>query len=71
MAQHTSPQTTFEPSHIIEPIYTGGGIALSADGQLLATSLSEDVLLSYLHSGRKLARMEGVSCNSTAAKRED
>lgn len=68
MAQRTELKTTFEASHIIEPIYTGGSVGLSADGSLLATSLGEDALITHLHTGRRLVRIEGVSTISDAAR---
>lgn len=61
MALRTAAKTTFEPTQVIEPIYTGGDVALSRDGRLLATCLGEDVLLTDPRNGRRLARLEGVS----------
>jgi len=61
MAHRTTTKTTFEPSRTIQPIYTGGGVALSQNGRMLATCLSEDVLLTELSTGAHLARIEGVS----------
>ena len=52
--------TTFEPEHIIQPIYTGGDVALSQDGRILATCLGEDAVLTDLATGELLARIDGV-----------
>ena len=65
MAQRITTKTTFEPTQVIEPIYTGGDVALSQDGRLLASCLGEDVLLTDPQTGRRLARIEGVSETKT------
>lgn len=52
--------TTYEPERTIQPIYTGGDVALDKDGQLLATCLGEEALLTDLVSGELLARIDGV-----------
>ena len=53
--------TTYEAAKVIQPIYTGGDVDLSNDGQILATCLGEDALLTNLDSGQNVARIEGVS----------
>ena len=53
--------TTYEVAKVIQPIYTGGDVELSNDGQILATCLGEDALLTNLNNGQTLARIEGVS----------
>ncbi|PNS18977.1 hypothetical protein CAC42_6072 [Sphaceloma murrayae] len=59
MAFKADFKTTFEPQHVIQPIYTGGSVALSQDGRVLATCIGEEVLLSDLSTGAHLARVEG------------
>lgn len=61
MAYKAELKTTFDPLKVIQPIYTGGPVALAQDGRILASSLGEDVLLSDLATGDHLARIEGVS----------
>ncbi len=61
MALRADTKTTFEPSRVIQPIYTGGDVALSEDGKILATCLGEEALLTNLDTGAHLARIEGVS----------
>lgn len=61
MAQKISSKTTFEPGRVISPLYTGGSVALSRDGRVLATCLGEDALLTDLVTGQRLAQIEGVS----------
>lgn len=61
MATKAPYKTTFEPEHTIQPIYTGGSVALDQTGRILATTLGEDALLTDLNTGRELARIEGVS----------
>lgn len=60
MANKSPYQTTFEPEHTIQPIYTGGSVALDQDGRILATTLGEDALLTDLKTGKQLAKIEGV-----------
>ena len=52
-------QTTYGLDRTLQPIYSGGGIALSEDGRILVACLGEDVLLTDLASGKELARIEG------------
>ncbi|KAF2156830.1 WD40 repeat-like protein [Myriangium duriaei CBS 260.36] len=59
MALRAETKTTYEPERVIQPIYTGGSVALSQDGTILATCLGEDALISDLNTGEHLARIEG------------
>ena len=52
--------TTFAPEEIIQPIYTGGDIALESKGRILATCLGEEAVLTHIHTGKLLNRLEGV-----------
>ena len=61
MTQRTKVITTFEAQHVIQPIYTGGDVALDQKGLLLATCFGEEALLTDLTTGGLLARIEGVS----------
>ena len=61
MANKAPYQTTFEPEHTIQPIFTGGSVALDRNGDILATTLGEDVLLVDIRTGNQLAQIEGVS----------
>lgn len=61
MALKAELKTTFEPSRVISPIYTGGSVALSRDGKILATCLGDEALLTDLETGAHLTRIEGVS----------
>lgn len=61
MAFKADFKTTFEPSRVIQPIYTGGSVSLSQDGRVLASQLGEEALLTDLNTGAHLARIEGVS----------
>lgn len=60
MGSRASVKTTFAPRHVIQPLYTGGDVALEAEGQILVTCLGEDAMLTDLSSGKLLARLEGV-----------
>lgn len=65
MATKSAYKTTFEPKRVIQPIYTGGSVALDLSGRILATTLGEDAILTDLTTGRELARIEGVCKLST------
>jgi U3 small nucleolar RNA-associated protein 13 len=52
-------RTTYEVNRTLQPIYSGGSLALSEDGRILAASLGEEVLLTDLTDGKELARVEG------------
>ncbi|EME39592.1 hypothetical protein DOTSEDRAFT_56926 [Dothistroma septosporum NZE10] len=59
MAYKADYKTTFEPSRVIQPIYTGGAASLSEDGRILASTIGEEALLTDLNTGAHLARVEG------------
>ncbi|KAI9693662.1 MAG: U3 small nucleolar RNA-associated protein 13 [Bathelium mastoideum] len=59
MAQRTEIKTTFEIDKVIQPFYSGGGVALGQDGRTLATCLGEDVVLTDLTIGHQLLRIDG------------
>ena len=59
MAQKTTVRTTYEVERTLQPIYSGGSIALSEDGRILAACLGEEALLTDLSTGKELARVEG------------
>lgn len=59
MAARVVTRTTFDIEQSIQPIYTGGTVALDESGRILVTCLVEDALLTDLTTGRRLARIEG------------
>jgi U3 small nucleolar RNA-associated protein 13 len=59
MAQRAAVKTTYAVSRTLQPIYSGGGLALSEDGRILAASLGEDVLFTDLTNGKELGQIEG------------
>lgn len=60
MSSRTRITTTYEPEHIIQPIYTGGDVALDREGRILATCLGEEVVITDSRTGELLAHIEGV-----------
>ena len=71
MALKADVKTTFEPSRVIQPIYTGGSVALSEDGKILATCVGDEALLTNLDTGEHLARIEGVSWSAEVIGGQD
>jgi U3 small nucleolar RNA-associated protein 13 len=63
MTSQLKVRTTFEPTRVIQPIFTRGEIALTQDGQILASCLDDETLLTDLETGTELARIEGVSAS--------
>lgn len=45
----------------IRPLYTGGPVALTRDGEWLVTTMGEGVLVTEVRTGRGVARVKGVS----------
>lgn len=60
MATKSPFKTTFEADEVIRPIFTGGSIALENSARVLATTLGEDAILTDLHTGRFITKVEGV-----------
>ena len=60
MSLRTKLTTTYDPERTIQPIYTGGDVALDREGRILATCLGEEALLTDLGTGELLACIEGV-----------
>lgn len=61
MAANKAPfKTTFEPSEVIRPIFTGGAIALENGARILATTLGEDAVLTDIKTGKHITTVEGV-----------
>jgi U3 small nucleolar RNA-associated protein 13 len=65
MAPSTGIKTTFEASKVIQPIFTGGIVALDQDGRILVTCANGDAILTDLRSGKELARIEDVGLPRT------
>jgi len=59
MAARQSSKTTFEVSNVIQPVYTGGAVALDSSARILASTLGENAVLTELATGRRLAEIEG------------
>ena len=69
MSVRTDVTITYQPERIIQPIYTGGDVALDAEGKMLATCLGEEALLTDLRTGQLIARIEGVRCRRSGYRR--
>ena len=63
LSRRNALSTTFDPERTIQPIYTGGDVALDDSGRILATCLGEDVAITDLNTGKILAKIEGVGRN--------
>lgn len=60
MASKSAGSITFEIDKVIQPIYTGGDVSISANGLVLATCVEEEALLTNPETGEALCRIEGV-----------
>ncbi|KAK4137477.1 WD40 repeat-like protein [Trichocladium antarcticum] len=59
MATKQAAKTTFEASNVIQPIFTGGSVALDNGARILASTLGEDAVLTELNTGKRLAEIAG------------
>ncbi|KAH6636976.1 WD40-repeat-containing domain protein [Chaetomium tenue] len=59
MATRQAPKTTFEVDNVIQPIFTGGSVALENGARILASTLGEVAVLTELNTGKRLAEIEG------------
>ncbi|KKF95826.1 putative U3 small nucleolar RNA-associated protein 13 [Ceratocystis platani] len=59
MATKQPLKTTFDVDKVLQPIFTGGAVAIDDDARILATVLEEDVVLTDPSTGQNLARIEG------------
>lgn len=59
MATRQAVRTTFEVSNVIQPIFTGGSVALENGARILASTLGEAAILTELNTGKRLAEIEG------------
>jgi U3 small nucleolar RNA-associated protein 13 len=56
-------KTTFKPSKVIQPYYSGGAgcVALDRSGRLLVTAYGDEAVITDLESGAEVVRIDGVS----------
>ncbi|KAL2179097.1 WD40-repeat-containing domain protein [Thermothelomyces heterothallicus CBS 202.75] len=59
MATKQAVKTTFEVENVIQPIFTGGSVALENGARILASTLGEAAILTELNTGKRLAEIEG------------
>ena len=59
MTSKIQTKTTYEPTSTIEPFYTGGDVAAVKSGQIIATSVDEDLTIVNTRDGKPLCRIEG------------
>jgi U3 small nucleolar RNA-associated protein 13 len=59
MATRQTPTTTFEVSNVIQPVYTGGSVALDNGARILASTLGENAVVTELATGRQLVEIVG------------
>ncbi|CAG9949418.1 unnamed protein product [Clonostachys rosea f. rosea IK726] len=55
MATKHALKTTFDVGRVLRPIFTGGSVSIDNDARILATTISEDVILTEPGSGKHLA----------------
>jgi len=63
MAPLQALKTTFKPSRVIQPFYSGGAgcVALDRSGRLLVTAYGDEAVITDIESGSAVARIDGVS----------
>ncbi|CAH0029077.1 unnamed protein product [Clonostachys rhizophaga] len=59
MATKHALKTTFDVGRVLRPIFTGGSVSIDNDARILATTISEDVILTEPGSGKHLGSIEG------------
>lgn len=69
MASRTVVKTIYNLKCNIQPFHTGGKVSLDYKGNILATCVGEEVVLSNLQNGKELTRIEGVSTIAVPAER--
>ncbi|KAK3378425.1 WD40-repeat-containing domain protein [Podospora didyma] len=52
-------KTTFEVSNVIQPIYTGGSVALDNGARILASTLDEAAVITNIATGKQLVEIDG------------
>ena len=60
MGRLQNDHTKFDIDKTIQPFFSGGNVALSENGLILATSLGEDALLTFVPAERQICKIEGV-----------
>lgn len=57
---------SFRPSpRSIRPVYTGGPVLLTKDGQWIITTMGEEALVTQVQTGLAIARIRGASFIAT------
>lgn len=66
MAPSQPLKTTFKPSRVIQPYYSGGVgcVALDRSGRLLVTANADQAVITDLERGCELARIDGVGLDT-------
>jgi U3 small nucleolar RNA-associated protein 13 len=60
MATKLPLKTSFDVHRVLRPIFTGGAVSIDNDAKILATTISEDAILTEPATGKLLAQIEGV-----------
>lgn len=57
-------KTTFEPSKVVQPFFSGGpgNVAVDETGRFLATVCEDEVVITDMETGQEMVRIEGVCC---------
>jgi U3 small nucleolar RNA-associated protein 13 len=48
----------------LQPVYTGGPVLITRDGQWLISTMGEEVLVTEISTGLRIARIKGVSLST-------
>ncbi|KAA8913625.1 WD40-repeat-containing domain protein [Sphaerosporella brunnea] len=62
MAPSQALKTTFKPSRVVQPFYSGGAgcVALDSSGRILVTAYGDEAVITDIESGAEIARIDGL-----------
>ena len=64
METDVSEVCRFKKARVIPPLYTGGPVAITSDGNRLVTCVGEEAVLTDVQAGTEICRFVGVRPNT-------
>lgn len=59
---HLCTICSFKKARVVAPLYTGGPVAITLDGERLVTCVGEEAILTDVQQGTEICRFAGVRC---------